>query len=100
MKAWLSALYESILTNLKSYLKQEALKKMIVSAVLKGLALTGPAGFFAKIIVPKLIQWGIIAAKDLVQKAHDNKKLEEFEKEKNTPSKKRDELEKDILTGG
>lgn len=78
-----------------AYLKQIA--KLIVKYALK---LSGPQGWVASFIITRLLEWGYLEAKDIVQEIIDNHAVDNHKEEipnGNTPARK--ELENSIITG-
>lgn len=70
--AWLEV-FKIIIANLKSVRGlSKALAKFVVKFLLK---YSGPQGFITSLILEKIIKYGIIEGRDIIQKNKDNKTI-------------------------
>lgn len=99
--AWLDIL-KIIYNNIKSVKGlSKALAKYITVFILR---LSGPQGWVTSAILSKVISWGIIEAKDIVQHWKDNKTIKEGDKLEKLPpteevKKKRKKNLKKLIEG-
>jgi hypothetical protein len=99
--AWLAALKDIFLYVLKGFGTAKAVSKIaakyLITYILK---LTGPTGYIVGLVLPKLIEWGLVELRELSEEIKDKKTAKDLEKElPNGNTDKRKELEKSILEG-
>lgn len=100
---WWRALKIYVLETFKKYLAIDGLKDVITSLVLSYLKLGGLKGMAANFLIKKLVQSGLFAASDFVEKAHDDiiadEYADEMSKGKESNEQNKIDSQLDIING-